>query len=54
MLNETGMRSLARAAHAINRAIYPNLPFDPLKDFTLITVLRVKVQAAYLGYAPEL
>src|SRR5438067_5966827 len=25
--------------HAINPAIYPNLPFDPLKDFTLITNL---------------
>jgi tripartite-type tricarboxylate transporter receptor subunit TctC len=25
--------------HAINPAIYPNLPFDPIKDFTLITNL---------------
>lgn len=25
--------------HAINPAIYPNLPFDPVKDFTLITNL---------------
>jgi tripartite-type tricarboxylate transporter receptor subunit TctC len=25
--------------HAINPAIYPNLPFDPLRDFTLITNL---------------
>jgi len=25
--------------HAINPAIYPHLPFDPLKDFTLITNL---------------
>jgi tripartite-type tricarboxylate transporter receptor subunit TctC len=25
--------------HAINPAIYPSLPFDPLKDFTLITNL---------------
>ena len=25
--------------HAINPAIYPNLPFDPLNDFTLITNL---------------
>src|SRR5437879_4879785 len=23
--------------HAINPAIYPSLPFDPIKDFTLIT-----------------
>src|SRR3977135_1631882 len=25
--------------HAINPAIYPNLPFDPIRDFTLITNL---------------
>src|SRR5204863_5272479 len=25
--------------HAINPAIYPSLPFDPIKDFTLITNL---------------
>src|SRR5947207_8840153 len=25
--------------HAINPAIYPNLPFDPIKDFSLITNL---------------
>jgi tripartite-type tricarboxylate transporter receptor subunit TctC len=25
--------------HAINPAIYPNLPFDPVRDFTLITNL---------------
>src|SRR3954470_14679902 len=25
--------------HAINPALYPNLPFDPVKDFTLITNL---------------
>src|SRR5258708_12766049 len=25
--------------HAINPAIYPTLPFDPIKDFTLITNL---------------
>jgi len=27
------------STHAINPAIYPSLPFDPLKDFTLITNL---------------
>src|ERR1043166_4656919 len=30
---------MGAATSAINPAIYPSLPFDPLKDFTLITNL---------------